>query len=417
MPAKKLGARFGRLIAPYRGLGPSLWSMFFATMINRFGDFVGTLLAIYLTRVQGYDAVAAAGVVSATAAVSMVGALASGRLADAFGRKRVLAASYAAIVVLDLVLSAVFAQSWAVALIVASSLFRGAARPLIGAILTDLAPADKRKEAFGLQYWSINVGVAIGPPVAFALYDHALGWLFRGEALCVAAALLLILRGAKPPAKPNQASSLEKHDERGALAAYFGRPILVAFFGVNLLSSLTYCQTSFGLQLTVANALGPAGANFFGWMMSLNAVMVLAFSIPIARLLRSRSPLECLTLSGLFYVVGFGLLALPGGRWLFALSTVIWTTGEIVASVNMGVFMAKHSPANWRGSFQSFNGVAFSAGWALGPLFAGPLLSGGGGSTLWVAAAGLCAAWALYAALLEGWDRRIVPAAETAPAA
>jgi MFS family permease len=73
----------------------------------------------------------------------------------------------------------------------------------------------------------------------------------------------------------------------------------------------------------------------------------------------------------------------------------------------MGVFVAKHSPENWRGSFQSFTTVFFQAGAALGPLVAGPVIAGLGQSVLWIATSALCAFWGIGALLLDRWDRRL----------
>jgi len=117
-----------------------------------------------------------------------------------------------------------------------------------------------------------------------------------------------------------------------------------------------------------------------------------------------------MSLSGLFFVAGFGMLAAPAGRAVLVASTVAWTAGEIVNSVNMGVFLAKYSPSNWRGSFQSFQGLFHQGGWAAGPLAAGPLLGAGEGrrglALLWGAAAAACGLWAFGALALERWDRR-----------
>lgn len=403
------------LVAPYRGLGGSLWSMFFATMINRFGDFVGAFLALYLSRSLGFDAARAGLVVALAMGSSALGAFASGRIADKIGRKRCLIACHALAAAFDLAMSFLCGYAWAPALVIAGNFFRGGARPLISALIADIAPPERRKEAFGLQYWSINVGVALGPMVAAFLFERALPWLFRGDAICTIAAALLIARGvhAPPPGSRAARGGLEKADERGALRAFAARPILLCYGLLALASSLTYSQTNFSLPLKITSSMGEGGSAFFGAMISLNAVIVLVLSIPIARLFRSRSPLWCMALSGLFYVAGFGLLAAPidgltlGGRGLFALSTFVWTLGEIINAVNMGVFVAKHSPENWRGSFQSFTTVFFQAGAALGPLAAGPVLAGLGHPALWIGAAALCAIWGAGSLVLDRWDRRI----------
>jgi MFS family permease len=415
--------RLERLVAPYRGLGPSLWSMFFATMINRFGDFVGPFLALYLTKRMGFGSGRAGFLVSVAFAAAAAGALLSGRVADRFGRKRALVACHTVVALCNLAISFLFGYAWAPWLIVAESFFRGGARPLISALIADLAPPSRRKEAFGLQYWSINVGVAVGPLVAAFLFDRSLPWLFRGDAICTLASVALIASGVRAPSRGAAAaahaaaSGLERRDERGALRAFLARPILLCYCAISLACSVTYSQTGFALPLTLAKALGDAGTAFFGAMISLNAVIVIVLSIPIARALRSRSPLSCLAVSGAVYVLGFGLLALPLSRAGFAASTFVWTIGEIVAAVNMGVFVARHSPANWRASFQSFTGVFGQAGWALGPLAAGPAIAAAGFPALWAATAALCALWAAASLALDAWDRRIVapPEADRRP--
>jgi len=399
---------FHRLIAPYRGLGGSLWSMYFATMINRFGDFVGPFLALYVTRRLGFDPARAGIIVAVTFAAAAAGALLSGRIADRVGRKRALMACHSAAALINLAMSFLFGLAWAPWLLVVESLFRGAARPLISALIADLAPSSRRKEAFGLQYWSINVGVAVGPMVAAFLFDHSLPWLFRGDAICTLASVALVGLGIRAPRLAPASTSLELHDERGALRAFAARPILMCYCALSLAISVAYSQTGFALPLTFSRSLGDEGTAFFGATLSLNAVIVILLSLPLARLLRSFSPLACTAASGFIYVLGFGMLALPLGKLGFALSTFVWTLAEIVAAVNVGVFVARHSPINWRASFQSFTGVFAQGGWALGPLVAGPLIAASGFPVLWMAVAGLCALWALAALGLDAWDRRIV---------
>jgi MFS family permease len=390
--------------------------MFFATMVNRFGDFVGAFLALYLSRILGYDTVRAGATVSLVFAFSMAGSLLSGRVADAIGRKRTLLLSQIGSALTNLVLAFLWSRSWAPFIIVAGALFGGAARPLIGAVLTDLSPAHRRKEVFGLQYWSINVGVALGPLVAAFLFDHAIPLLFAGNALCTLVSVALIGRGVRMPKVSQASTSLERHDDRGALRAFMARPILLAFAALALANSLTYSQTGFSLPLTVSRVFGPEGPTFFGWLLSLNAVIVIILSIPVARLLRSLTPLACMAISGLFYVVGLGMLGFKLGKLGFGLSTLIWTTGEVIASTNTGIFLARHSPANWRGSFQSFMGFFFTGGWTLGPLLAGPLLAGGGNSLLWFATAAGSGLWAIAAIFVDAWDRKILPESQIAAA-
>jgi MFS family permease len=289
----RLRASIDGTVAPYRGLGPSLWSMFAATMINRFGDFVSAFLALYLSRRLGFDPIKAGVVVAFAMGASALGALASGRVADCFGRKRCLIACYLGAAAFDAAMGFLYGLDWAPWLVVAANLFRGGVRPLIAALITDLAPSERRKEAFALQYWSINVGVALGPMLAALLFERALPWLFRGDAICAVIAAALIARRVAPRRSPvegtvpsgavteRKALSPEARDERGALKAFIARPILLAYCGLALLSSATYSQTNFTLPLTIAARMGEGSPGFFGAMISLNAITVLALSLLI----------------------------------------------------------------------------------------------------------------------------------------
>jgi MFS family permease len=425
--------RIGRLVSPYRGLGPSLWSMFAGTMVNRFGDFVSAFLALYLSRCLGFGAAKAGLVVAAAMGASALGSLVSGRIADSLGRKPCLVACHLCAASFDMAMSFLYERPWAPALVIAGSFFRGGVRPLIAALIVDIAPAERRKEAFTLQYLSINVGVAIGPMVAAFLFERAMPWLFRGDAICTIAAALLVARGVVLPgpradvgaavagaaaaagaptkgASPEASASTEARDERGALRAFAARPILLAYCGLALLSNVTYAQTGFSLPLSISERIGEGGPSFFGLMISLNALIVLALSLSVSRALGRRSPLSCMALSGLLYFIAFGVLALPlggstQGKLAIVSSTIVWTLGEIVMAVNMGVFVARHSPENWRGSFQSFIGMFQMCGSSLGPLVAGPVIAAAGHSALWALTAALCAIWGFGALALDGKDR------------
>ena len=289
-----------------------------------------------------------------------------------------------------------------------------------------LLPRRRAAAHRGGAHRPLQAGAAQGglrPPVLVHQRGHGAGPPGRGLPLRPRPALAVPRGRALHPRSPWRSSppacgmpagpaaaatSLERHDRRGALRAFAARPILLAFAALTLLSAATYSQVGFGLPLAVSAAFGAKGPGMLGMLTSFNALVVIVLGIPVARALRALSPLACMALSGVFFVAGFGLLAWPLAAAGFFLSTFVWTVGEIVASVNMGVFLARHSPVNWRGSFQSFNGAFSQGGWSLGPLLSGLLLRPAGLAALWAATAAACALWAAGALLLDRWDRRLV---------
>lgn len=155
----------------------------------------------------------------------------------------------------------------------------------------------------------------------------------------------------------------------------------IVFIGV--LYSIVYSQTHFLLPLTLSGLFGQKGAEFFGLVISVNALTVVLMTLPITHMMRGRKPLLGIALTGLLYAVGFGLI--PSLRTFigFCISTVIWTMGEILVSMFSGVLTANYSPINLRGTFSSVSALSWSIGGAIGTFAAGKLFGILGSDGLW----------------------------------
>lgn len=88
------------------------------------------------------------------------------------------------------------------------------------------------------------------------------------------------------------------------------------------------------------------------------------------------------------------------------IATFVWTLGEILHSTNSGVYMVRHTPVNWRGSFQSFLGFFSQGGHAVSPLVFGGILGALGMPWVW----GVVGALALFqgGAALWLWTKESV---------
>ncbi len=77
-----------RIFDDYKGLPREMYVLFTANVINRFGDFVSPLLALYLTQKLGMDATKSSFIVTLALLSRMPGSLLGGKLADHYGRRR-----------------------------------------------------------------------------------------------------------------------------------------------------------------------------------------------------------------------------------------------------------------------------------------------------------------------------------------
>ncbi len=76
------------IFGTYRGLPRSMYIVFLAQIINRFGDFVRPFLTLFLTKNLGFTNSAAGAAVMAVTLATIPGAFLGGRLSDQIGRKK-----------------------------------------------------------------------------------------------------------------------------------------------------------------------------------------------------------------------------------------------------------------------------------------------------------------------------------------
>jgi MFS family permease len=85
----------------------------------------------------------------------------------------------------------------------------------------------------------------------------------------------------------------------------------------------------------------------------------------------------------------FSLLYFIHSLWLFVLSTVVWTLGEILQATNTNVYIANHTPISHRGRFNSILPIIIGTGFALGPPVMGQYVEAVSVRAVWPLAAGI----------------------------
>ena len=371
----------------YGNLPRSVYFLFVARIINRFGDFVRFFLTLYLTRILQMDEKTTGLIVTLSAVAIMLGSLGGGKLGDSIGHKPVMLLSQCISASILFVCGFFLFHSMLTSLLIASQLFLGAIRPVSQALLIDLTPPERRQQAFSLLYLGINIGVAVGPMVAGFLFENFRHWIFWGDAITSFIGVFLIWRFVpKTRAETAQKSeeTAEASVEGPSVTAFLKRPILAAFTAVTLFTTLVYAQHNFSLPLLLNEIFAAKSARFFGIIMSVNAVTVVVFTPLILKLMNRRPPALNMVWGGVAYAAGFGMLPFTGSSmFLFLLSTVIWTWGEIVFATNVNVFVSVHTPVNHRGRFSAIRNLVLAGGQALAPLLGGFIIGAVGVRGIW----------------------------------
>lgn len=371
------------------GLPATFWYLWAGTLINRLGAFILVLLAIYLTLERGFSDAQAGLVMGLWGAGGAVGTMTGGVLADRWGRRPTLLTAHlgaaAAMVGLG------FARDYWLILTVAFVLgaFAEAARPAFGAMMVDVVPDRDRLRAFSLNYWAINLGFACSAILAgfAAEFDYLIVFLVDAATTVVTAGIIFFkVRETRPVAAV--APTTHPGAKGPGIRAVLGDRVYLAFVVVNLFSALVFLQHASMLPIAMSDeGLSPST---YGWVISLNGVLIVLGQLFIPRFIEGRGRANVLALASVIIGIGFGLTAFANSlAWFYAITVLVWTLGEMLQSPSISTSIAELSPSDMRGRYQGLLSLSWSVAAFAGPVLGGLVRETAGNTALWLGVGGL----------------------------
>lgn len=367
----------------YKGLSKEIYVIFFAKMVNSMGNFVIPFLTFFLERKLNLPEDQAGEILLWVTFMYVPGSIIGGKLTDVFGRRKIIFIFQGLSAIIFFICGFLRVSMLIPKLLIISRLFISISSPAYAAMIIDLTKPNNRKVSMSLLYLGGNIGFAVGPLIAGFLFENYIKWVFIGDALTsfVSIALIfLVVKETKPTEKDvkeieSSDRVFEKSDKGSALGAFLRRPTLVLFCVFGTLLSFIYIQHSFTIPLQLSELFNEKSSSVYGYIMSINGIVVIfstPFLIYITRKLRS---IQCVVIAGIFYSIGFGMLYFADSMWIFLVSVIIWTLGEVLESTQMGVYIANHSPITHRGRFNSIFEIVRGIGYAIGPQIIGNYLA------------------------------------------
>lgn len=393
-----------KLIKIYSGLPLSIYILFLARIINSAGNFVYPFLTLYLTSKIGLSEEQVGFYVMLSLIAGIPGNFIGGALADKIGRKTIFI-SVQVISAMLLVPCAFLERSMLIPwLLILANVFSNAARPINGAMVSDLTFGNDRIRAQSLLYLGINIGFSVGPLLAGFLFENHTPWIFIGDAFTTLLAMSLtfaFVSETKPQHNKEEEMGNTNPDEKpvegSTLAAILARPVLVAFCLISSILSFVYSQHTFTLPIYMNGIFGENGARNFGMLMTTNGIVVVFLTTLSTYLTRRFAPIVNASFAGLFYAIGFGMLYFTNAMTSFIISTMIWTIGEILVTTNNSVYIASRTPSSHRGRFNAvLPFISFNLGSMLGPLVIGKYMNFIGIRNVWV----ICSVLSVIASVL-----------------
>jgi MFS family permease len=115
-------------------------------------------------------------------------------------------------------------------------------------------------------------------------------------------------------------------------------------------------------------SISVGGTQAFGWMMSLNGLMVVLFTLAVTRLCASWSDRRSLIVSSVLSGLGLFAMSLTVNVWLLFACMVLFTIGELIRTPVTQSFVSKYAPEDRRGQYMGASTLQFSIGRFIAPL-------------------------------------------------
>jgi MFS family permease len=393
-----------RLRIIYDDYPRQFWVLVAGTFIDRVG---GALLwpffTLYITRKFGLGMTQVGLLFGAFSIASIAGSTLGGALTDYLGRKALLIFGLVASAMSSLVMGTVDSLDVFVGAAILVGLLADVGGPAQQAMVADLLPDSQRASGYGIIRVVANLAVTIGPLIGGLLAAQSYLLLFICDAvtsLITAFIAFVVIRETNPgravaqEARPGIWQTFRGY---GAVA----RDVTYMIYLVACtLMVIVYMQMNTTLSVYLRDVHN-VPAQGFGYILSMNAAMVVLFQFYVTRRMEGQPPLRMMTVGTLLYALGFSLYGLVADFASFLFAMVIITIGEMIVVPVSQAFVAQLAPEDMRGRYMAFFGFSWIIPGMIGPLLAGLIMDNTDPRWLWYAAGLLGAAAASVFALLN----------------
>lgn len=370
----------------YQEYPAQFWTVVGASFVDRVGGaLIFPFFALYITRRFGVGMTEVGVLYALFSATDLLGNMIGGALTDYLGRKTMI--------IIGLVVSGLTSLGMGLMgrielfylMGVVSGLFATAAHPAHQAMLTDILPEQKRAEGFGVMRVAANLAVAIGPAIGGFVAAYSYLVLFIADtisSLITAVIVFLVVKESRPQA------AAEKQETNSLAETFAGyRKVLqdrrfMLFVVVSTIGTIVYMQMYSTLSVYLRDVHGVPEAGY-GWLMTLNAGMVVIFQFLITRKISHRPPMRVLAFGSLLYVVGFGMYGLVSAYLLFMAAMAVITLGEMIIVPVSQAFIGGAASEDMRGRYMGVAGLSWMIPGMIGPLLAGLIIDNANPDWVW----------------------------------
>ena len=374
----------------YRKFSKDFWLLMVASFIDMLGgSLIFPFFSLYMTQKFDVGMIEVGTMFLVWALTSgVIGNTVGGALADKFGRKTniIFGLIASAISALMMVLINEIVVFYIVIGVI--GIFEDIAGPARQAMIADLVPEELRGDAYGMFRIIFNLAATIAPAIGGFMATRSFEMLFYADvAISIAVALFILF--FLPETKPKTTEESKK--EQSFVQTFKGYRIIlkdklyIAFIVVSGLSTLMYFNMNSSMSVFLVNHRGITPAQF-GYLLSLNAGMVVVLQILFTRVTAKWKPLLTIAFGNFLYVIGFTMYGIFDTYPMFITAMIIITVGEMIYTPKEQMIVANIAPEHMRGRYMAIRNFAWIIPIAIGPLGAGVIMDNFDPRYVWFAA-------------------------------
>jgi MFS family permease len=360
----------------------------FSTFIDRLGFFLMfPFFALYVTARFNVGMTQVGFLFAIFSAGSIIGGIIGGALADKYGRRAMVLVGLIASGVSSIFMGLVEDLNIFYILAAFMGLMGNFGGPARQAMVADLLPKEKQAEGFGILRVAVNLSAAVGPIFGGIIATQSYLFLFIADAvssIITAIIVFFVIPETKPEKKEGEV-------EETVVKSVIGyKEVLkdwryMLFLSVSAITVIVYMQMNATLSVFLRDVHG-FPTLYFGFLLSMNAVMVVVFQFWIIKKISKYSSMKVMAIGTLFYMVGFGMYGFVSESYLFFIAMAIITIGEMIEMPTGQTAAASFAPEDKRGRYMAVFGFHWAVPNLFGVLIAGLIMDNIGPNWVWYVA-------------------------------
>jgi MFS family permease len=258
---------------------------------------------------------------------------------------------------------------WSLMLIL-NWLFGGFYQPVANAMAADIAPKEKRVEAYSILRIAGNIGWAFGPMIGgfLASASYPILFVFASLSTFISSFLILFFLPETIKVNPSEEKFTLKH-----IGKLKSDHLFLLYCSISLLLFVVIGQLVSTVSVFSVDYVGISESEL-GFLYATNGFIVIFFQLAVTKLTQRRNLIRVLFWGSLGYALGYFLVGFSLSFWWLFFCMLLISFSEITVLPASMAIVANLSKEKHHGLYMGGYGLFYSLGWSIGPLVGGVLI-------------------------------------------